>query len=76
MKQRPEYRYRYRNSGSKIREERSIIYGNLDKLLKFEFLDYNDTATIKSMSKNSKIKIDIERSFIHPDTKNPKVIAE
>ena len=59
-----------------VDSQSKIIYGNLDKLLKFEFLDYNDTATIKSMSKNSKIKIDIERSFIHPDTKNPKVIAE
>lgn len=59
-----------------VDSQSKIIYGNLDKLLKFEFLDYNDTATIKSMSKNSKTKIDIERSFIHPDTKNPKMIAE
>lgn len=52
-----------------------VMYGNLDQLVKFEFLDYNDTATMKSMSKNNKRKISIEKSFIHPDTINPKVIA-
>jgi len=57
-----------------VDSQSKIIYGNLDKLLKFEFLDYNDTATMKSMSKNSKTKINIETSFIHPDIINPKVI--
>lgn len=52
-----------------------IMYGNLNNLVKFEFLDYNDTATMKSMSKNNKTKTTIEKSFIHPDTINPKVIA-
>lgn len=52
-----------------------IIYGNLDKLLNIEFLDYNDTATMKSISKNSKTKRDIKKSFIHPDTTNPKLIT-
>lgn len=58
-----------------VDSQSKIIYGNLDKLLDFEFLDHNDTATIKSISKNSKTKIDINRSFIHPDTSNPKLIA-
>jgi len=57
-----------------VDSQSKIIYGNLDELLKFEFLDYNDTATMKSMSKNNKTKINIEKSFIHPDTINPKVI--
>ena len=58
-----------------VDSQSKIIYGNLDKLLNFEFLDYNDTATIKSITKNSKTKIDIKRSFIHPDTTNPKLIT-
>ena len=52
-----------------------IMYGNLDKLVKYEFVDYNDTVTIKSMSTNNKTNINREKSFIHPDTINPKVIT-
>ncbi len=52
-----------------------IMYGHLDKLLEFEWLNYNDSATMKSMSKNSKRKMESERSLTHPDTKSPKLIA-
>ncbi len=58
-----------------VDSQSNIIYGNLDQLLKYEYIDYNDTATMKSMSKNSKENTIIEKSFIHPDTTSPKVIA-
>ena len=52
-----------------------VIYGNLDNLLSVEWLDYNETVTIKSISKNSEIKSDIASSFIHPDTIHPRMIT-
>ncbi|MDM5271608.1 FAD:protein FMN transferase [Sulfurovum sp. zt1-1] len=52
----------------------SIIYGKLDKFVNIEFLDYKDTATMEIISKNKKTKTNIDRSFIHPDTNNPKMI--
>lgn len=58
-----------------VDSQEKIIYGNLNDLIEVEWLDYNETATMKSMSKDSKTKIDIERSFIHPDTSNPKLIT-
>ncbi len=58
-----------------VDSQAKILYGNLDKLVKFDFLDYNDTVTIESISKKSKIKTVIENNFIHPDTINPKVIT-
>ena len=58
-----------------VDSQAKIIYGNLNELVEFKWLDYNETATIKSMSKNSKTKIDIERSFTHPDISSPKLMA-
>jgi hypothetical protein len=57
-----------------VDSQSSIMYGNLNKFVKFEFLDYNETATMETISKNKKTKINMEKSFIHPDTNNPKII--
>ncbi len=52
-----------------------ILYGNLTGLVNIAWIDYSEKATNPSISKKSKAKSNSERSLIHPDTSNPKLIA-
>lgn len=53
-----------------------ILYGNLTDLIDIEWLDYREKPTIPSITKKSKTNSNIDKSLIHPDTSNPKVIAK
>lgn len=53
-----------------------ILYGNLKNLIDIEWLNYKEKPTIASMDKKSKTKSNIDKSLIHPDTNNPKVISK
>ncbi len=53
-----------------------ILYGNSKNLIDIEWLNYKEKPTIASMDKKSKTKINIDKSLIHPDTNNPKVISK
>ncbi|HFQ62189.1 MAG TPA: FAD:protein FMN transferase [Epsilonproteobacteria bacterium] len=52
-----------------------IVYGNLEKFVSFQWLDYKEKATMIKSSTKSKTKSPIERSLIHPDTTNPVMIS-
>lgn len=53
-----------------------ILYGNLTDLIDIEWLNYNEKPTIPSINKNNNTNSNIDKSLIHPDTSNPKVIAK
>ena len=53
-----------------------ILYGNITDLVDIEWLGYNEKPTIPSITKKNKTKITIDKSLIHPDTNNPKVISK
>jgi len=51
-----------------------IVYGNLEDLVRLEWLNYKEKATMPNINKNTNTKSASENSFIHPDTTNPKEI--
>lgn len=53
-----------------------ILFGNIETLINMEWLDYNEKASSPSISKNNNTNSDRDKSLIHPDTNNPKVIAK
>jgi len=52
-----------------------IVYGNLEKFVSIQWLDYKEKATIPNISRNTTTNTPIETNLIHPDTKNPKMIG-
>ena len=59
-----------------VDKEGNILYGNVADLVDIEWLDYRETQTSPSRSKNNSTKPATATSLIHPDTTNPKVIAK
>jgi len=58
-----------------VTHEGKILYGNLEKLVSFQWLDYKEKSTMPSISKKSKRKSANESSLIHPEVKTPKMIS-
>ncbi len=59
-----------------VKSDGKIIYGNLEKLVELQWLDYKEKATIDSINKKSNTNKVMENNLIHPDTISPKMIAK
>ncbi len=51
-----------------------ILYGNVEEFAVLTWLDHSEKATSPNMKTDTTTKSPIEKSLIHPDTKNPKEI--
>lgn len=59
-----------------VDKQGKILFGNIETLIEIEWIDYNEKASNPSIDKKNSINTDMAKSFIHPDTSNPKVIAK
>lgn len=59
-----------------VDKQGKILYGNIENLIDIEWLNYREKPTIASMDKKSKTKSNMDKSLIHPDSNNPKVIGK
>jgi len=59
-----------------VKSNGEIVYGNLDKFVSLDWIDYKEKATIPSKSKKSKIKSANESNLTHPDTTSPKMMSK
>ncbi|MDQ7046418.1 MAG: FAD:protein FMN transferase [Sulfurovum sp.] len=58
-----------------VDKQGEILFGNIETLIDIEWLSYKEKVTSPSITRNSSTNSDIDKSLIHPDTKNPKTIT-
>ncbi len=59
-----------------VKHNSNIIYGNLEKFVLLQWLDYKEKATIPSSTKKSKTNTPKAINFTHPDVTTPKMISK